>query len=314
MSKKKILVIGGAGYIGTELCNSLYTKYDITCLDTFWFGNFLNKKIKKIRCDIKNLKKINFNKFHTVIHLAYLSNDPLCELNPKETWETGPLALYNLLEKCKKAKVKKFIFASSGSIYGIKKERHVTEKLRMEPLTDYNKSKMICEKVLESYRNFFKLIILRPATVCGFSKRLRLDVVINLLCYQAYYKKKILVLGGDQVRPILHLKDMIRAYDFCIKKNITGIYNVGFENIKVKNLANEISKKLKCKILFKKSNDPRSYRMNSDKIKKLGFYPKFNYKDSINDLLREFEKGFKPSLNNFNLNYLTKKKLVEKIK
>ena len=312
--KKKILIIGGAGYVGTELCNKLVKnrKYKITCLDNFWFGDKVSGNVKKVKRDIRELKDEDFKNYHTVINLAYLSNDPLCELNGRDAWECGPLALYSILEKCKKNLIKHFIFASSGSVYGIKKEKKVTEKLSLKPISDYNKSKMICEKVIECYKNNFKTTIVRPATVCGFSKRLRLDVVINLFCYQSFFKKKITVLGGNQIRPILHIKDMIEVYEFIIKNNIIGTYNVGFENLTIKKIANEISKINKSKIEFKKSNDPRSYRMNSDKIINKGFKPKYNYKDSINDLIYEFKKGFKPSDINWNLKWLLKKKHVIK--
>ena len=312
--KKKILIIGGAGYVGTELCNKLSQnkKYLVTCLDNFWFGDKVSQKVKKVKRDIRSLKNSDFKDFDTVIHLAYLSNDPLCELNGRDAWECGPLALYSILEKCKKNSVKHFIFASSGSVYGIKKEKKVTENLSLKPISDYNKSKMICEKVIDSYQKNFRITVVRPATVCGFSNRLRLDVVLNLFCYQSFFKKKITVLGGNQIRPILHIKDMVGVYDFILKKNITGIYNVGFENLTVKKIAEEICKRNKTQIEFKKSNDPRSYRMNSEKIIKKGFKPKYNFKDCINDLLTEFKKGYKPSDKNWNLKWLLKRNYIKK--
>ena len=309
----KILVIGGSGYIGTKLCNFLVNKnHNVTCLDTFWFGNFLNKKVKTIKKDIRHIKNLNLKNFEIVVHLAYLSNDPLCELNARDTWETGPLALYNLLENCKKSKVKKFLFASSGSIYGVKKEKKVTEILGLDPITDYNKSKMICEKVIESYKKDFDITILRPATVCGFSERLRLDVVLNLFCYQAFFEKKITVLGGNQIRPILHIDDMVRSYEFFINNKICGTFNVGFENIKVIDLAKYISKVTSCKIIIKKSNDPRSYRMNSDKLLDKGFMPIADYKKAVDDILYKFNAGFKPSEKNWNLKWLLKKNIIRK--
>lgn len=311
---KKILIIGGAGYIGTELSNYLSKKkFNITCLDVFWFKSKLQKKIKKIKLDIRDNIFSSFKNCDVVINLAYLSNDPLCEINARDTWESGPLANYYIMEACLKYKVKKYIFASSGSIYGIKKEKKVTEKLGLDPITDYNKSKMICEKVIQSYKGKIKTVILRPATVCGFSQRLRLDVVLNLFCYQAYFKKKITILGGNQTRPILHIKDMIRAYEFFINKNLTGIFNVGFENIKLNTLAQSIKKIIPCKIVKKKTNDPRSYRMNSDKIMKYGFKPKYNSGNAIKDLKINFEKGFKPSDQNWNLKHLLKNKKISKV-
>lgn len=310
--KKKILIIGGAGYIGTELVNYLFSKkYNVLCLDTFWFTTKLKKNIKKIKGDIRNQSIFKcFKGVDVVINLAYLSNDPLCEINSKDTWEIGPLANYYILEACLKYKIKKYIFASSGSIYGLKKEKKVTENLGLDPITDYNKSKMICEKVILSYNKKIKSVILRPATVCGFSKRLRLDVVLNLFSYQAFFQKKIKILGGNQVRPLLHIKDMVRAYEFFIKKNLYGVFNVGFENIKIKNIAKEIQKIIPCDIKILKSNDPRSYRMNSEKLLNTGFKPKYNFIDAIYDLKQNFEKGFKPTNENWNLKHLLKQKKI----
>lgn len=307
----RILVIGGAGYIGTLLSNHLLKKKNkITVIDNFWFGDFLDKKVRKIKKDVRNLSKDDFNTQDVVINLAYLSNDPLCEINARDTWEIGPLSTYQQLDFAIKAGVKRYLFASSGSIYGLKREKHVTEELGLDPITDYNKSKMICEKVVESFKDRISTAILRPATVCGFSPRLRLDVVLNLFCYQAFFEKKITILGGEQIRPLVHIKDMIRSYEFMIERKIEGCYNIGFENQKVKNLAKKVAKIFACKLITKKSNDPRSYRINSDKIISKGFYPKFSSTDAIMDIKKEFEKGFKPSKVNWNLKFLTEKKIV----
>ena len=307
-----ILIIGGAGYIGTNLCNYLSKKdFTVTCLDTFWFGDFLNKNVKKIKADIRSFNFEKLRKFDCVIDLAYLSNDPLCEVDARHTWESGPLAVYKILEFCKKRKIKKFIFASSGSIYGLKKEKHVTEELGLDPLTDYNKSKMICEKVVESYNKDLNTVIVRPATVCGISPRLRLDVVLNLFCYQAFFKKKISVLGGKQTRPLVNIKDMVRSYEFFLnKKNLSGCFNLGFENKTVKEIALDVKKIIPCNITFLKSNDNRSYRINSNKILKFGFEPKFNSINAIHDLKNIFDNNFKPSEINWNLNWLSKKKYI----
>jgi nucleoside-diphosphate-sugar epimerase len=306
-----ILIIGGAGYIGTSLCNYLNLKnFNVTCLDTFWFGNFLNKNVKKIKTDIRNFNFEKLGKFDCVINLAYLSNDPLCEVDARHTWESGPLAVYKILEFCKKRKIKKFIFASSGSIYGLKKEKKVTEELGLDPLTDYNKSKMICEKVVQSYNKDINTVVIRPATVCGVSPRLRLDVVLNLFCYQAYFKKKILILGGKQTRPLVHINDMVKSYEFFINKNLTGCFNLGFENKTVKEIALDVKNIIPCEVAFLKSNDNRSYRINSDKILKIGFRPKFNSADAIKDLKNIFDNNFKPSEINWNLSWLSKKKYI----
>ena len=313
LNMKKILIIGGAGYVGTLLSNYLIKRnYSVKCLDTFWFKTKLNKKIIKIKTDIRERKFDSFKNIDVVINLAYLSNDPLCEINARDTWEIGPLSNYYILEACLKHKVKKYIFASSGSIYGLKKERNVTENLGLDPITDYNKSKMICEKVILSYKDKIKTVILRPATVCGFSERLRLDVVLNIFSHQAFFDNKITIFGGNQVRPLLHIKDMIHAYEFFIQKNHAGIFNVGFENIKISDIAKEVQKIIPCKLTTLKSSDPRSYRMNSDKLLKIGFKPKYNFKDAINDLNDKFKNGFIPTEDNWNLKWLLKKKIIKK--
>ncbi len=310
---KKILILGGAGYIGTVLSNFLLSKkFKVTVIDNFWFGNFLQKKIKKIKKDIRSLNEKDFKNQDIVINLAYLSNDPLCEVNARDTWETGPLSTYQQLDFSLKSGVKKYIFASSGSIYGIKQEKKVTEELGLDPITDYNKSKMICEKVIESFDKKISTAILRPATVSGFSPRLRLDVVLNLFCYQAFFEKKITILGGNQIRPLVHIKDMVRSYEFVINKKLKGCFNVGFENLKVKDIANLVKRQIPCKINIKKSNDPRSYRMNSDKLLNHGFKPKHTLNDAINDIKINFEKGFKPTKKNWNLKWLLEKKVISK--
>lgn len=308
MKKKKILILGGAGYIGTVLCNYLANKkYDITCIDTFWFGDYLNKKVRKIKKNINDFKLPNVN-YDIVINLAYLSNDPLCEMDARLTWESGPLATYKLLESLKKNKIKRFIFASSGSIYGLKKEKFVTEKLGLDPITDYNKSKMICEKVIESYSDSISSTIIRPATVCGFSPRLRLDTVLNIFCYQAFFNKRIKIFGGKQTRPLVHIMDMVRAYEFFINKNVSGCFNLGFENKSVKELALMVKRHIPCKVSTHKSDDIRSYRISSNKIKKIGFVEKFNANDAILEFKERFNY-FKPSSKNWNLKWLTKKRI-----
>jgi len=316
---KKILVIGGAGYVGTNLVTELLkNNYHVTVYDLMIYGNKLpegKSSLKTIKGDVRDQRKLeqSLKDQDAIIHLACISNDPSFELNPKLGQEINFDCFEPLVKASKNNGVKQFIYASSSSVYGVKDTPDVTEDASLEPLTDYSKFKAKCEDILISNTNSnFIGTIIRPATVCGFSKRLRLDVVLNLFCYQAFFKKKITVLGGKQIRPILHIKDMVDVYDFILKKNITGIYNVGFENLSVKKIAQEICRTNKTIIEFKKSNDPRSYRMNSDKIIKKGFKPKYNFKDCIKDLLTEFKKGYKPTEKNWNLKWLLKKNYIKK--
>ena len=194
-NKKYILVTGGCGFVGTILVNRLLEEnFKVKVIDTQWFGNYLikHKNLRIIKKDYRNLKSKDLNRVGSIIHLANIANDPGVELNPNLSWEINVLGLENLLRISKNKGIKQFIYASSGSVYGIKKEKKVTENLNLVPISTYNKSKMIAERVILSYSDKkFKTHIIRPATVCGISPRMRLDVSVNLLTYQAVKFKKI---------------------------------------------------------------------------------------------------------------------------
>jgi nucleoside-diphosphate-sugar epimerase len=300
---KNILVTGGGGYIGTNLVNSLLNDgYKVKVIDTFWFGNYLkiNKNLKILKKDIRNLNHNDIEKTDCIIHLASIANDPAADLNASLTWNVNVLATYQLINLAIDKGVKKFIFASSGSVYGIKKEKKVKEDLKLEPLSEYNKSKMIAERILLSYKKDIDLTILRPATVCGYSPSMRLDVSVNALTFDALKNNKINVFGGKQIRPNLNMKDMINVYLFFLNKKIKKnkeikniIFNVGFENISIINIAKKIKKLVKknCKISIKKSNDPRSYRQNSEKLIKNGYKQKYNIEDAVIEIKKEFLKN-----------------------
>ncbi len=311
----KIIVIGGCGYIGSQLVNDLLNKgHKIKVIDSQWFGNFLkyDKNLKIVKKDIRDLKISDFSGYKTVFHLANVANDPAVELNESMSFEINIMATKQILEMCISAKVKKFIFSSSGSVYGIKKEKKVTENLSLVPLSVYNKTKMIAERIILSYKNEIQVIIIRPATVCGISSRMRLDVSVNLLTMQALNKGKIQVLGGQQIRPNIHIKDLSNLFIFVFenKKISQGIFNAGFENISIINLAKKIQKKINTKIIIKESNDNRSYRLDSSKILKLGFKPKYNVDYAINELHKCFNDGtLKDMLNCYNVQWMLKKKI-----
>ncbi|AAZ21359.1 SDR family oxidoreductase [Candidatus Pelagibacter communis] len=311
---KNILVTGGCGYVGVQLVPRLLNNnYKVIVIDTCWFGNKLkkNKNLTIIKKDIRSIEEKYFNNIDTVIHLASISNDPSSELNPKLAWEVGPLATYKILQICVKKKIKNFFYASSGSVYGVSKKLKVTEKTNLLPISDYNKQKMVTEKILETYSSKIRTVAIRPATVCGFSNRLRLDVTVNILTYQAYKNKIITVFGGKQIRPNIHISDMVDIYLFLLKnKKVKGIFNAGFENLSVLNIAQKIQKLTSCKIKILKSNDPRSYRLDSSKLLKTGFKPKRNVDFAISELLNFFnKKKFKSNDNNVNLKVI--KKLYE---
>ena len=197
-----------------------------------------------------------------------------------------------MLEKAKRAGVSRIIYASSGSVYGIKDEAQVTEDLSLVPISEYNKTKMCAERVVLSYCDVMTTQIVRPATVCGYSPRMRLDVAVNLLTMQALTNAKITVLGGAQVRPNIHIEDITDLYIYLLNDaSITGIFNAGFENLSILEIANMVTEVTPAEIEIKQSNDPRSYRLNSDKLLATGFKPKFCVRDAILEVSRKFRDG-----------------------
>jgi nucleoside-diphosphate-sugar epimerase len=289
---KKLFITGGCGYVGSLMIKNFLDKYIIQNIDTQWFGNKLknNDNLINIKEDIRNLSGEFIEKnTHAVIHLANIANDPSVELDQTLSWEVNVLAAKNLIEKSINVGVKKFIYASSGSVYGIKNEMRVTEDLDLVPISAYNKTKMICERLLLSYKDKIDVYIVRPATVCGLSPRMRFDVSVNLLTLQALKNKKITIMGGSQTRPNIHINDMISVYEHILTNDIEqGIYNAGFENISILDLGKKIQNKIDCKINIIESNDPRSYRQCSDKLIETGFEQRFNVDYAIDEISKAF--------------------------
>jgi len=290
----KILITGGCGYVGTNLTTKLLEEgHNITVVDIMWFGNYLkpHKNLTIIKADIRNVENIPMEGVDAIVHLANIANDPTGDLNSKLTWEVNVLASKFLIEKAIDNNVKQFIYASSGSVYGVKEEPEVTEELSLVPISDYNKTKMISERVLLSYKNEITVQCIRPATVCGYSPRMRLDLSVSMLTMQALTNKRITVFGGDQTRPNIHMKDMIDVYTHFLKlgNKAPGIFNAGFENISIINVAEKVSKKIPSEIVVTESNDPRSYRQNSDKLLATGFKPKYTVEDGIKDVIYAFQ-------------------------
>ena len=305
----KFLITGGCGYIGSRISSHLLDqKHEVLIYDNLWFGNSLKKKktLNVIKGDVRNFGELKIKNVDIIIHLANIANDPTVELNPNLSWETNVLASKIIAEHAIKNKVKKIIFFSSGSVYGLKKEKKVTEDLKLNPISVYNKTKMIAERVFLSYKDQIDVKCLRPATVCGFSNRLRLDLTVNKLTFDAFYKNKIFVDGGKQVRPNIHVEDIVRIIDhFCLskKKFKHNIYNIGFENLSILQIAKKIKKKLGAKIIINKTKDIRSYRQDSTRLLKTGFKPKYNVDFAIEQLVSYFKtvKKNKFGINNFNL-------------
>ena len=268
--------------------------YDVIVFDIQWFGNYLipHKNLSVIKGDVRDTESIPLNGVDSIIHLSSIANDPCSDLDPKLTWEISALATMQLADKARREGIKRFIYASSGSVYGVKEELQVTEDLELEPISEYNKTKMVGERVLLSYENDMVVQIVRPATVCGYSPRMRLDVSVNLLTMQALTNGKITVFGGGQARPNIHIDDITDLYIHLIDHpEITGIYNAGFENISIKDIATLITKRIPAEISVTPSNDPRSYRINSDKILATGFRPKKTVDDAIKEIIQKYKNN-----------------------
>jgi nucleoside-diphosphate-sugar epimerase len=291
----RILVTGACGYKGTVLVPKLLDcGHEVIAIDTMWFGNYLepHPKLTVERLDIRDTDKIGLDGIDTIIHLSSIANDPCGDLDPKLTWEISCLATMQLADKAVRSGVRQFIYASSGSVYGIKDEPQVTEDLELKPISEYNKTKMVAERVLLSYADRIAVQIIRPATVCGFSPRMRLDVSVNMLTMQALTREHITVFGGQQTRPNIHIDDITDLYVFMLDHpEYRGIYNAGFENISIMEIAERVQEYAPAKITVTQSNDPRSYRINSDKLLATGFRPKKKVDDAIREIVHKYRSG-----------------------
>ena len=291
----RILVTGACGYKGTVLVPKLLDRgHEVLAIDTMWFGNHLQPhgRLAVEQLDVRDTDKINLEKVDAIIHLSSIANDPCGDLDPKLTWEVSALATMQLADKAVRNGVRRFIYASSGSVYGVKEEPQVTEDLELRPISEYNKTKMVAERVLLSYADKLVVQIIRPATVCGYSPRMRLDVSVNMLTMQALTKEHITVFGGNQVRPNIHIDDITEVYLFMLEHpQHDGIYNAGFENISIMDIARRVTEHAPAKITITESNDPRSYRVNSDKLLATGFRPKKTVDDAIREIVDKFRRG-----------------------
>ncbi|HEX2113393.1 MAG TPA: NAD-dependent epimerase/dehydratase family protein [Alphaproteobacteria bacterium] len=313
MSKKKgkVLVTGGAGYVGSSLVPKLLKAgWQVNVLDLYLYGEDLFKdlrgpKLMEVKGDLRDPAAVKraVKDCDAVIHLACISNDPSFELDPDLGKSINYDCFRPLVRAAKDAGVKRFIYASSSSVYGVKKEPNVTEDLPLEPLTDYSKYKAMCEDVLAQEREpGFVTLTLRPATVCGYAPRLRLDLTVNILTNHAINNGKIIVFGGSQLRPNIHVEDMSDLYIDSLElpeKLIDGkVYNAGYENHSVLDLARTVQTVVdpKIDIVVTPTNDNRSYQVSSEKIRReLGFVPKRTIGDAVKGLKAAFAAGKIPN-------------------
>lgn len=308
---KRVLVTGGAGYVGSNLVPKLLKSgYEVTVLDLFIYGDVFaelngNPDLTQVKGDLRNPADVRhaLNGCDAVIHLACISNDPSFDLNP----ELGKSINYDcfrpLVKASKDAGIKRFIYASSSSVYGIKEEQDVTEDLPLVPLTDYSKYKAMCEEVLEEEREpGFVAVTLRPATVCGYAPRLRLDLTVNILTNHAINNGRITVFGGDQLRPNIHVEDMTDLYRMLLEQpdeTIDGkVWNAGYHNLKVRTIADMVRQEVgpKVDIVVTPTDDHRSYHVSSERIRRdLGYLAQRTVKDAIVDLKTAFLAGKVPN-------------------
>jgi len=309
---KTILVTGGAGYIGAVLIPKLIGKgYHVKVIDLYIYGNDVfapikgHPNLKEVKADIRDqdLLKREIPGTDAIIHLACISNDPSFELNPELSKSINYDAFIPLVDIAIKNKVKRFIYSSSSSVYGVKEEDEVTEDLPLQPLTAYSKYKALCEEVLLNKREKgFVTLILRPATVCGYSPRMRLDLTVNILTNHAVNNRLVKVFGGQQLRPNIHIEDVtalyVQALEWSDRKIDRNIFNAGCENYRVGEIA-EIVRAIvgrDVKIVSTPTDDNRSYHISSEKIRReLGFVPQHTVEEAVCDLVAAFRTGRIPN-------------------
>ncbi len=310
MASRAILITGGAGYVGSALVPSLLHKgFKVKVLDLFWYGENVfgdsnrHERLQRVKADIRDKKAVRnaLEGIDTVIHLACISNDPSFELDPGLGKSINLDAFEPLVKAAAQQGVKRFIYASSSSVYGLKTEPDVRETSPPEPLTDYSKFKLDCEKILISSASEDSMTraIVRPATLCGYARRMRLDLTVNILTIHALVNRKIRVFGGKQLRPHLNILDMVRVYEMFLDAPAEKVhcvpFNAGFQNTSVEETAFTVMQALgndKISLEYVPTDDNRSYHINSDRIRRvLGFEPKYTVQDAVLSIAEAYKHG-----------------------
>ena len=305
---KNLFITGGGGYVGTRLVPTMLDAgYKVIVYDTFYYGNYLNhhKDLICIKGDIRDQDKLfkSIPEGADILHLACISNDASFALNPDLSKSINYDAFVKLVDIAKNKKVKRFVYASTSSVYGVSESENITEDHQLKPITHYNTYKAMCEPILlQAEDETFEPVIFRPATVCGYSPRMRLDLSVNILTAHAITKKIITVFGGTQRRPNLHILDYIDASKILLESNdvVGKIYNVGNENMTLREIASLVRSTLadidsnfeNIEISTTLSDDIRSYHINSSKIyQEIGFKPKRTISDAVKEIYFAFING-----------------------
>lgn len=309
----RVLVTGACGYKGSVLVPKLLRAgHRVVAFDAMWFGNELvpHPDLQVVHGDVRLIDTIPLDGIDAIVHLASVANDPCGDLDPKLTWEISCLATMQLADRAVRRGIKRFVYASSGSVYGVKDEAQVTEDLELVPISEYNKTKMCAERIMLSYTQDMTVQIVRPATVCGYSPRMRLDVSVNMLTMQALLNGRITVFGGDQTRPNIHIDDITDLYIFLLDNpQHTGVYNAGFENLSINQIAGLVTKHVPAEVIVTPSNDPRSYRVNSDRLLATGFRPRKKVEDAIVEIVGMYAQGvLKDDERWYNLKWMQREK------
>jgi nucleoside-diphosphate-sugar epimerase len=308
MTALKVAITGGGGYVGSALTPRLAALgYDVKVVDLFLYGEQVldGVKVTRVKGDIRDeaLLTREFKGMDAVIHLACISNDPSFELDPQLGKSINFDAFSGILRAVRANGVRRFIYASSSSVYGVREEPNVREDSPCTPLTDYSKFKLMCEEVLQKEGTGGEWVIVRPSTVCGYAPRLRLDLVVNILTINALARKAITVFGGSQLRPNIHIDDMVDVYQLLLEAPAAKIdrctFNAGYENHPVSTLAEIVKKTVAdpaVTVTVKPSDDLRSYHVNSDLIRKtLGFNPKRTIEDAVSGIAKVYRENRIPN-------------------